>query len=68
MSARREPHPPAESRPSNWVEGAPEHDESPTELEPRGARMRGRFFLLVLLLVQLLWLGVGAFALYRLVT
>jgi hypothetical protein len=36
----------------------------PGELETASGRLRGRLFLLV----QLLWLGLGAFALYLLVT
>jgi hypothetical protein len=53
---------------SSWAKGASPRDEPPGELEPASGRMRGRLFLFVLLLIQLLWLGVGAFALYRLVT
>jgi hypothetical protein len=68
MSVRSGWHLPGVSRASNWLEGTPRPDESPGELDTANARRRGRFFLLALLLAQLLWLGVGAFALYRLVT
>ncbi|MDX6414961.1 MAG: hypothetical protein QOH23_2371 [Gaiellaceae bacterium] len=69
MSVRsewRRPHGGRDS--SSWEEGAQPRDEAPGKLETAGGRLRGRLFLLVLFLAQLLWLGVGAFALYRLVT